>query len=174
MELAVNGVKIIVINGDITEARADSIVNAANRFLQHGGGVALALVRRGGRIVQQESDDFVERHGPLKRGEVAVTTAGNLSAKRIIHTVGPVYGEGKLDELVDAYASAIAASDTYNDTALALPAISAGTYGFPVEDSARAMLSAVKKLKLNSLKEIYVYVLDKGQYRKMVNALAER
>ncbi|MEM3685332.1 MAG: macro domain-containing protein [Conexivisphaerales archaeon] len=173
MELMINGVKVSVIKGDITSAIADSIVNAANRFLQHGGGVALALVKKGGHSIQQESDDFIKRHGPLKKGEIAVTTAGSLLAKRIIHTVGPVYGEGTFDELVDAYTVAIMASDKFNDIILALPAISAGAYGFPAEDSAKALYSALKKLELKRLQRIDIYIMNNEQYKKFTKALTD-
>ncbi|MGC8662118.1 MAG: macro domain-containing protein [Nitrososphaeria archaeon] len=170
----VNGIRIIVFNRDITLAEADSIVNAANRFLQHGGGVALALVRRGGKIIQLQSDDYISEHGPLKKGEVAVTAAGRLSAKRIIHTVGPVFDEGTFDDLVDAYAAAIATSDNFEDTILALPAVSSGTYGFSVEDSARALYNAIKRLELKNLREIRVYILNPEQYRKFIMTINTR
>jgi len=169
--LKINGISVNVINGDIASARADSIVNAANRFLQHGGGVALALIKRGGMIIQKESDEFIAKHGPLKKGEVAITTAGNLSAKRVIHTVGPIYGEGTLEDLVEAYAAAISSSDALGDAILAVPAVSAGTYGFPIEESAKALYLAINKLKIKALKEIDVYIKDIQQYTKFSMAL---
>ncbi len=169
--LKINGISVNAINSDIASARADSIVNAANRFLQHGGGVALALVKKGGTVIQKESDDFIAKHGPLKRGEVAITTAGNLSAKRIIHTVGPVYGEGTLEDLVEAYAAAISASDALGDAVLAVPAVSAGIYGFPIEESAKALYLAINRLKPKGLKEIDVYIKDIQQYTKFSKAL---
>lgn len=167
----VNGIRIKIVNKDIALAKADSIVNAANRFLQHGGGVALALVRNGGEIIQKQSDDYISEHGPLKNGEVAITTAGSLLARRIIHTVGPVSGMGTFDDLVDAYAAAVTASDNLGDITLAMPAVSSGTYGFSIEDSAGALYDAVKKLKIKNLKEIDVYILDREQYRKFIMAL---
>ncbi len=171
--ITVNGISVRVINGDISLAVADSIVNAANRFLKHGGGVALALVRRGGREIQVESDEFVKRHGPLGRGEAAITTAGKLSAKRIIHVVGPIYGEGSLDDLVTAYRAALEASDRLGDSVVAVPAISSGIYGFPIEDSAKALYLALSAIRPKSLKEVDVYIIDKGQAAAFESALGK-
>jgi len=82
-----------IVRGDITEERVDAIVNAANSHLKHGGGVAGAIVRKGGESIQRESDEWVRQHGPVPTGQVAVTGAGNLPAKAVIHAVGPVWGE---------------------------------------------------------------------------------
>ena len=89
-EALINTTKVRIIRGDLTEASVDAIVNAANSHLRHGGGVAGAIVRKGGSIIQIESD----RIGYVPVGECAVTTAGALSAKYVIHTVGPRWGEG--------------------------------------------------------------------------------
>ncbi len=79
-----------VVQGDLTKERVDAVVNAANEWLAHGGGVAGAIVRRGGLQVQWESDAWVEKHGKLPVGGVAVTGAGALQCTRAIHAVGPV------------------------------------------------------------------------------------
>lgn len=170
-EIVVNRVRVKVINGDISLAKADSIINAANRFLKHGGGVALALVRRGGHEIQRESDEFIKRHGPLGRGEVAVTTAGRLFAKRIIHVAGPIYGEGTFEDLVGAYMAALKTAEEHGDSVVAIPAISSGAYGFPIEDSARALFQALKSISTKSLKEVDVYILDKKQAKSFEDAL---
>lgn len=83
-----------LVRGDLTEERVDVIVNAANRWLQHGGGVAGAIIRKGGMIIQKESDDWVARHGPITQDHPAFTNSGNLPCHFIIHAVGPVWGEG--------------------------------------------------------------------------------
>ncbi|MEM1554609.1 MAG: macro domain-containing protein, partial [Thermoproteota archaeon] len=80
---------ISLIKGNITKVRADAIVNAANSWLKHGGGVAGAIVREGGRIIQEESDRIVRERGPVKVGEAVYTSAGSLNAKYVIHAVGP-------------------------------------------------------------------------------------
>ena len=97
-------------HGDLTEARVGAIVNAANSSLSHGGGVAGAIVRRGGRAIQQESDAWVSQHGPAGHDRPALTGAGALPAKAIIHAVGPVWQGGQQDEpahLRAAYTSAL-------------------------------------------------------------------
>lgn len=172
-ELVINGVRVRVIKGDISLASADSIVNAANRFLKHGGGVALALVRRGGYEIQRESDEFVRRHGPLNKGEVAVTTAGRLSAKRIIHVAGPIYGEGTFEDLVEAYRAALEAADSLGDSVVAVPAISSGAYGFPIQDSARALRAALTSMSPKSLREVDVYIISGEQSAEFERALGE-
>ena len=83
-----------LVNGDITERNVDAIVNAANSFLKHGGGVAAAIVRKGGTIIQEESDRIVTSKGPIPVGTAVATTAGKLSCKAVIHAVGPRMGEG--------------------------------------------------------------------------------
>jgi hypothetical protein len=92
-EFKVGRLLVRVVKGDITGLCADVIVNAANSWLKHGGGVALAIVNKGGKIIQDQSDKYVARNGPLHTGGVAVTRAGKLKAKFVIHAVGPVYGE---------------------------------------------------------------------------------
>ena len=90
----VNNSQLELLEGDITEMTTDAIVNAANSHLKHGGGVAGAIVRKGGRIIQDESDKI----GYCAVGEAVITGAGRLKAKHVIHTVGPRMGEGNEDE----------------------------------------------------------------------------
>jgi len=94
MGYKVGKMRVSLIKGDITEAEADAIVNAANSILEHGGGVAEVIVRKGGWEIQEESREYVRRFGPVPAGEVTVTKAGRLKVKYIIHTVGPRYGIG--------------------------------------------------------------------------------
>jgi len=84
---------LIVRYGNLTEEDSDAIVNAANENLQHGGGVAAALVRAGGYSIQQDSDDYIEKHGPLRVTEVIRTSQGSLNCKVLLHAVGPVWSE---------------------------------------------------------------------------------
>ena len=92
---------IRLVHGDLTEERVDAIVNAANTQLVHGGGVAGAIVRRGGVEIQVESTQWVKEHGPVSSGEAAITTAGNLPCEHVIHVVGPVWGEGDEDRKLE-------------------------------------------------------------------------
>ncbi len=163
--IIIGSAEIKLIKGDITDADCDAIVNAANAFLQHGGGVAYAIVKKGGYSIQKESDDFIKNHGPLKKGEVALTSGGKLKAKYIIHTVGPIYGEGSYEDLVLAYRVALEKALELKLSCVAFPAISTGAYGFPYEDSAKAFLEAVKSIKGGTLKEIRMYLINDEAYK---------
>jgi O-acetyl-ADP-ribose deacetylase (regulator of RNase III) len=130
---------------DLTEARVDAIVNAANEHLAHGGGLAGAIVRRGGAVIQQESDAWVRAHGPAGHDRPALTGAGALPAKAVIHAVGPVWrggGHGEPGALRAAYASALALAQAQGFTSLAFPSISTGIFGYPVEPAAAIALQA--------------------------------
>ena len=98
--------------GDITTDEVDAIVNAANEHLQHGGGVAWAIVRRGGDIIQEESDKWIQQHGLVTHAHPAWTSGGALPAKYIIHAVGPVWGDGDEDnKLADAITGSLRVAD---------------------------------------------------------------
>src|ERR671933_706076 len=86
-----------LVKADITERNVDAIVNAANSYLKHGGGVAAAIVRKGGTIIQEESDNIIAKTGIVPVGSAVITTAGKLPCKAVIHTVGPRMGEGNED-----------------------------------------------------------------------------
>jgi O-acetyl-ADP-ribose deacetylase (regulator of RNase III) len=132
---------IIVKRADITEQDTTAIVNAANSALQHGGGVAGAIVRKGGNIIQEESD----RIGYVPVGGAAITTGGNLKANYVIHAVGPRMGEGNEDEkLRNATLSVLRLADEEAIHSLAFPAISTGIFGYPIDRCAKIMLQAVK------------------------------
>jgi len=83
-----------IVRGDLTQEPVEAIVNAANEHLAHGGGVAGVIVRRGGHVIQEESSRWVREHGPVPTGGAAITTAGQLPARYVIHAVGPVWGTG--------------------------------------------------------------------------------
>jgi O-acetyl-ADP-ribose deacetylase (regulator of RNase III) len=128
--------------GDITAFKVDAIVNAANRHLQHGGGVALAIARKGGPVIQKESDEIVAKRGPLNTGDAVITSGGKLPAKFVIHTAGPIWGEGDEDDkLRKAIRNSLALADEKSLKSIAFPAISTGIYHFPVERAAKLMLA---------------------------------
>lgn len=142
----VSGVRVRAVQGDLTAMDVDAIVNAANRELRHGGGVAGAIARAGGAAIQRESDAWVDRHGPLAEGQVAVTTAGELPARRVIHTAGPVYDEGSDRNeplLRAAVRGALEAAAEAGLGTVAFPAISAGIYGYPPDDATRIIADEV-------------------------------
>jgi O-acetyl-ADP-ribose deacetylase (regulator of RNase III) len=127
-----------LVQGDITEMETDSIVNAANAALQMGGGVAGAIRRKGGPKIQEECN----RIGGTFVGGAVITTGGKLKAKHVIHAVGPRYGEGDEDtKLRNATFNSLKLADTHTLQSIALPAISAGIFGFPKDRCARIMLS---------------------------------
>lgn len=135
---------IMLIEGDITELSTDAIVNAANSRLAHGGGVAGAIVRKGGRIIQEESDTWVSTRGEVEVGSAAITSSGKLHCQYVIHAVGPRMGEGDEDEkLKRATTSSLKLADKHGLLSIAFPAISTGIFGYPIDRCAGVMLSTV-------------------------------
>lgn len=134
---------IEVMTGDITTVEVDVIVNAANEQLAHGGGVARAIARAGAPVVDEESQRWVERHGPLGPGEAAHTGAGAMPATWVVHVVGPRYREGQDNEVLLRRTVAVALDEAaeLGARSVALPAISAGIYGYP-RDQATAIIAA--------------------------------
>jgi O-acetyl-ADP-ribose deacetylase (regulator of RNase III) len=134
---------ISLYHGDLTEEPVDAIVNAANEHLAHGGGVAGAIVRRGGYVIQQESEAWVKQHGPAGYAKPALTGAGALPCRAVIHAVGPVWGPGDEDrKLRAAYASALELAHAQGFKSVAFPSISTGIFGFPVERGAGIAVQA--------------------------------
>jgi O-acetyl-ADP-ribose deacetylase (regulator of RNase III) len=156
------GQRIIrIIKGDLTEEESDAIVNAANSRLQHGGGVAGAIVRKGGSVIQMESD----RIGHVETGNAAVTGAGKLKAKFVIHAVGPVWGEGNEDgKLRSAVQNALKIADEKKLESISIPAISSGIFGFPKERCASVMKKAIidyfNENPMSCLREIRLCNID--------------
>ncbi len=141
-----SGQTVEVRHGDLTEEDTDAIVNAANSRLAHGGGVAGAIVRKGGREIQEESNRWVQEHGPVPTGQVAVTGAGRLPARYVIHAVGPVWqgGHQNEDELLrQAVWNSLAKAHDLGLRSIALPAISTGIFGFPKDRGARIIVETV-------------------------------
>jgi len=138
------GISMAIIQGDITHMNSDAIVNAANRHLRHGGGVAGAISRRGGPAIQQESDAWIRQHGPIDAAHTATTSGGKLPCKHIIHTVGPVWGEGNEDDLLStAITSALNTAEGLGVSSVSLPAISTGIFGFPVQRAADVFMQTL-------------------------------
>jgi len=128
--------------GDLTERVVDAIVNAANSHLQHGGGVAGAIVRKGGQIIQDESDKI----GFTPVGTSVITSAGILPAKFVIHTVGPRMGEGDEDnKLKNAVLNSLLLASSKKLKSISMPAISSGIFGFPKNRCARILVGESEK-----------------------------
>lgn len=143
----VHGTTVAARTGDLTQQDVDAIVNAANAQLQHGGGVAAAIVKAGGRTIQRESDAWVDEHGPLSPEQAAVTSGGELPARWVIHVAGPVYGDQEPDEsqrlLATAVTAALDAAADAGARSIAFPAISAGVYGYPREEATAVIARTV-------------------------------
>jgi len=132
-----NGKTIRLVRGDITERNLDVIVNPANSYLKHAGGVAAAIVRKGGQIIQEESDKI----GYVPVGTAVITTAGRLPCKAVIHTVGPHMGEGSEDKkLRKAIKSVLALAQETGFKSISIPAISTGIFGYPKDKCAKILL----------------------------------
>ncbi len=139
-----SGLRLELALGDLTQETLDAIVNAANSHLAHGGGVAGAIARRGGPSIQRESDAWVLQHGPVSHASPAVTGAGSLPCRYVIHAVGPVWGSGDEDaKLASALCGSLDAAERLQLNSLAIPAISTGIFGFPLERAARVMLASL-------------------------------
>lgn len=160
-----SGQLIQIRRGDITQEHVDGIVNAANAHLQHGGGVAGAITLSGGPSIQEESDRWVNEHGPVQHAAPAYTTGGNLGCKFVIHAVGPVWGEGDEDhKLADAVAGSLRTADQLRLKSIALPAISTGIFGFPIERAAQIILSEIRNYfiqhPVTAIKDVRLVLFD--------------
>jgi O-acetyl-ADP-ribose deacetylase len=138
-EIKIKGGKVLtLVEGDITERNVDVIVNPANSYLQHGGGVASTIVRKGGSIIQEESDKI----GFIQVGSSAITSSGILPCKAIIHTVGPRMGEGNEDaKLSKAINSCLELGLRKGFESISIPAISSGIFGFPKDRCAKILVN---------------------------------
>lgn len=141
------GVDIVVVRNDITNEQVDSIVNAANEHLAHGGGVAGAISSRGGPEVQRESSEYVRKHGIVQTGQVGVTGPGRLPCKYIIHAVGPVWSNGRSgedNELESAVFNSYKKANELKCKDISIPAISSGIFGYPKPRCAKVMIRTTK------------------------------
>jgi O-acetyl-ADP-ribose deacetylase (regulator of RNase III) len=162
-----------LVKGDITDLEVDVIVNAANSSLKMGGGVAGAILRRGGRVIQEECDKI----GYCPVGGAVITSAGRLKAKYVIHAVGPRMGEGDEDsKLRNATLNSLKLADKHNVGSIAFPAISTGIFGYPKDRCADIMLSTIVDYlseKKTSLRKVILCLYDDETYRIFEEKLNE-
>ncbi len=159
------GISIEIGQGDITAEPVDAIVNAANSLLMHGGGVARAIAKAGGEIIDRESQKWIEEKGPVTHQSPAFTSAGKLPCKYVIHAVGPVWGEGGEEgKLASAIRGSLDLAEELGVKSVAFPAISTGIFGFPVDLAAKFFMDElhnyVSHQKASRLKLIKIVLFD--------------
>lgn len=161
-----SGQKLELVQGDLTNQQVDAIVNAANQYLAHGGGVAGAIASKGGPIIQQESEAWIRDHGLVSHSAPAYTGAGRLPSKYVIHAVGPRWGDGDEDrKLAAAITGSLALADKLGLASLAMPPISTGIFGFPKERAASIFKDTISDYFLNypqsGLKLVRMTIFDR-------------
>jgi O-acetyl-ADP-ribose deacetylase (regulator of RNase III) len=161
--------KIKILQGDITKIPVDAIVNAANSSLLGGGGVDGAIHRAGGKAILDECIKIREKQGGCEVGEAVITTAGNLPAKYVIHTVGPIWKNGTMGEpelLSNAYKNSLKLAVEYNIDSISFPNISTGVYHFPKDKAAVIAVKSVLEFleAQDSIKEVIFVCFDKENY----------
>jgi O-acetyl-ADP-ribose deacetylase (regulator of RNase III) len=158
---------LTLVQGDITRRTADAIVNAANSSLLGGGGVDGAIHRRGGPAILEECRKLrASRYGRgLATGRAVATTAGNLDARWVIHTVGPVFSatEDRSGLLASCYRASLGVADELGARTIAFPAISTGVYRWPMEDAARIAIETVRSTP-TELEEVTFVLFDERAY----------
>lgn len=159
---------IELVRGDITTMEVDAIVNAANSSLLGGGGVDGAIHRKGGPAILEACKEIRNRQGKCKTGEAVITTAGNLSSKYVIHTVGPVWNGGESKEealLKNCYTNSLQLALQHTIRSIAFPNISTGIYKFPKEKAAEIAIAAVQEFEPdNVLKRLVFVCYDEENY----------
>lgn len=160
---------IEIIKGDITKTEADAIVNAANSSLLGGSGVDGAIHRAGGPAILEACIEIRNRQGGCATGEAVITTAGNLPARYVIHTVGPVWNGGNNSEpelLASAYRNSIQLAETNKLTSIAFPNISTGIYSFPKRAAAEIAINTVKDVLTGTehVKQVFFVCFDEENY----------
>lgn len=178
-EVTVNQAKLRIIQGDITRQSTDAIVNAANSSLMGGGGVDGAIHRAGGPAILDECKQIVARQGRLPTGKAVITTGGNLKAKYVIHTVGPIWhggNQGEPELLASAYQESLKLAAENNLNSIAFPSISTGAYGYPVSPASKLALKTVitwLSRGTTSLREVVFVLFDSQTFAAYASALTD-
>lgn len=178
-EVTINQVKLHIIQGDITQQSTDAIVNAANPSLMGGGGVDGAIHRAGGPAILDECKQIVARQGRLPTGKAVMTTGGNLTAKYVIHTVGPIWHGGNKGEpelLASAYQESLKLAAENNLNSISFPSISTGVYGYPVNQASKLAINAAITFlshSTTSLKEVVFVLFDSQTFGAYSSALRD-
>ncbi|KPJ64028.1 MAG: hypothetical protein AMJ45_06510 [Syntrophobacter sp. DG_60] len=179
MELKVRERRVSLIQGDITSQGTDAIVNAANPSLMGGGGVDGAIHRAGGPAILEDCKRIIERQGRLPTGKAVITTGGNLKARYVIHTVGPIWqggNRGEAELLASAYEESLKLAQEKGLTSISFPSISTGAYGFPVDQAANIAIKTVISFleeKATSIKEVVFVLFGSKIFNSYKSALQE-
>jgi O-acetyl-ADP-ribose deacetylase (regulator of RNase III) len=178
-EASINQTKLSITQGDITKQATDAIVNAANSSLMGGGGVDGAIHRAGGPAILEECKQIVSRQGRLPTGKAVITTGGNLKARFVIHTVGPIWhggNQGESELLTSAYRESLKVAAENNLGSVSFPSISTGAYGYPVAEAAKVAINTVVsflKEGVTSIKEVIFVLFDSVTFQTYASALSE-
>jgi len=170
LEIYVVKTLLVLVRGDITQQDTEAVVNAANSSLMGGGGVDGAIHRAGGPKILEECKQIVARQGRLPAGEAVITTGGNLKARYVIHTVGPVWrgGNSGEDELLrSSCLTSLSLAWEKGISTISFPSVSTGAYGFPIKRAARIALSTVFDFCQNHLVKEIRFVLFSEQDLKI-------
>jgi O-acetyl-ADP-ribose deacetylase (regulator of RNase III) len=180
IDFIIGKTKIRIVQGDITEQVTDAIVNAANSSLMGGGGVDGAIHKKGGPKILEECKRIRETTWPdgLPTGRAVITTGGNLKARYVIHTVGPVWHGGKHGEselLAEAYKNSLKLAVSKGLKTIAFPSISTGAYGYPIEKASKVALKTVKEFleKEDNLNEVLLVLFSKPDLETYKKAAKE-
>ncbi|MFJ9538343.1 O-acetyl-ADP-ribose deacetylase [Streptomyces sp. NPDC101225] len=168
---------VTLVRGDITRESVDAIVNAANSSLLGGGGVDGAIHRRGGPAILEECRKLrASRYGKgLATGQAVATTAGDLDARWVIHTVGPVWSaaEDRSELLASCYRESLRVADELGARTVAFPAVSTGIYGWPLDDGARIAVETVRAAD-TAVEEVRFVLFDDRAHETFVHRLGHR
>jgi len=176
-EVSINQARLSVIQGDITKQATEAIVNAANSSLMGGGGVDGAIHRAGGPAILEECKQIVYRQGRLPTGKAVITTGGNLKARFVIHTVGPIWhggNQGEPELLASAYRESLKLAAENNLSSISFPSISTGAYGYPVTEAAKVAINTVVsflKENVTSIKKVIFVLFDSATFQSYASVL---
>jgi len=180
-ELRVADAALRLVQGDITVQEVDAVVNAANSSLMGGGGVDGAIHRAGGPAILAECREIVGRQGELPTGQAVITTAGNMPARHVVHTVGPIYqwGTHVEDELLeDAYRNSLVLAAEHGCRTVAFPSISTGVYSFPIERAARialrTLIRAIPTVDVDEVRMVLFSAHDYDVYQLALDKVAAK
>ncbi|XP_009470176.1 PREDICTED: poly [ADP-ribose] polymerase 14-like [Nipponia nippon] len=181
-QVTIGGIVIAVYKADLSTHPVDVMVNASNEELKHSGGLAEALLKAAGPELQQECDELVRKNGSLQPGCAVITGAGKLPCKNVIHAVGPRWRKDEAEKCVYLLRKTVKKSlqlaETFNHCSIALPAISGGIFGFPLELCTYSIVSSIKEtleesMGDSSLKEVHLVDIAQNNVQAFIKALGE-